>query len=100
MRKQEEPALFGNLTAMIDVVFQIIIFFGCTSNLQDSGIDSRIRLALAPLGQAETKKDPLQIVVNVDARGTLSIARTPISVDTLTKVLHKGCTISDRMCPS
>ena len=56
MRKRQEIPLFGNLTAMIDVVFQIIIFFVCTSNLQSSSIDTRIELARAPHGQPVTKK--------------------------------------------
>ncbi len=90
MRKQEELPQSGNLTAMIDVVFQIIIFFVCTANLQDSGLDSRIKLAMAPHGKVETKKDPLQVVINVDKSGTISIARTPLTQAELASVLRKS----------
>ena len=90
MRKREEIALFGNLTAMIDVVFQIIIFFVCTSSLQDSARDTRIQLALAPHGVAVTKKDPLEIIVDVNAKGRISIARTEISPQMLQTVLIKA----------
>ena len=36
----------GNLTAMIDVVFQLIIFFVCTANLQDSAVNAEIKSAI------------------------------------------------------
>lgn len=90
MRKHEEVALFGNLTAMIDVVFQIIIFFVCTANMQESSLDARIRLAMAPHGEAASKKDPLTIVVDVSERGVISIARTPISQPILLSVVRKA----------
>ena len=90
MRNQQEVMLFGNLTAMIDVVFQIIIFFVVTSNMQDSARDNRIVLAIAPHGTAETKKDPREIVVDVSAKGSISIARTPISRSDLGSILTKA----------
>lgn len=90
MRKQEEVALGGNLTAMIDVVFQIIIFFVCTANLQDSGRDPRIKLAMAPHGLAVEKKDPREILIDIDNRGVITIARTPISPPELLRILQKA----------
>ena len=90
MRKQAEIPLFGNLTAMIDVVFQIIIFFVCTANLQETSLDKRIQLAMAPHGKAVDKKDPLEIVVDVNSHGMISIARTPIGAGTLGLVLRKA----------
>jgi biopolymer transport protein ExbD len=74
MRKQHEVALFGNLTAMIDVVFQIIIFFVCTASLQDSSRDANIHLALAPHGKPEKEKNPLTVEVEVSANGRMKVA--------------------------
>jgi len=90
MRKRVEIPLFGNLTAMIDVVFQIIIFFVCTSNLQNSSIDTRIELARAPHGKAVEKKDPLEIIVDVSSRGMISIAQTPFTREELQAILTKA----------
>ena len=91
MRHQrEEEYLSGNLTAMIDVVFQLIIFFVCTTNLQDKGIDERIQLAMAPNGKAETKKNPYEVKIDVNDRGVVSIARTSISMPMLTTILNKA----------
>ncbi len=87
MRRQEEATLYGNLTAMIDVVFQIIIFFVCTTNMQDSAIDTRIRLANAPNGLV-APKDPLEVVIDVNARGEVSIARNRTSVPVLAGILR------------
>ena len=91
MRKQrEEDYLSGNLTAMIDVVFQLIIFFVCTVNLQDSAIDDRISLAMAPHGRPVEKKNPLEINVSVGNNGIVYVARTPISQPVLISVLRKA----------
>jgi len=88
--KREEEVLNGNMTAMIDVVFQLIIFFVCTSNLQESAVDDRIKLASAPNGVVEKKKDPRAVKVYVSEKGVLSIGRTPISERELTLVLNKA----------
>ena len=91
MRHQrEEEYLSGNLTAMIDVVFQLIIFFVCTTNLQDKAIDERIQLAMAPSGKAETKKNPYEVKIDVSDKGVVSIARTQLSMPMLTTILNKA----------
>jgi biopolymer transport protein ExbD len=90
MRKQrEEEYLSGNLTAMIDVVFQLIIFFVCTVNMQDKAMDDRIGLAMAPHGKAVVKKDPREINIDVDSKGRISIARTAINQGALINILKK-----------
>ena len=88
--KREEEALNGNLTAMIDVVFQLIIFFVCTVNMQDKAIDDRIQLAMAPNGKVDNKKNPYEIKVDVSDKGVVSIARTPMSMQRLTTILTKA----------
>jgi biopolymer transport protein ExbD len=90
MRKPTEEYLNGNLTAMIDVVFQLIIFFVCTVNLQDTGIDTSIRLADAPHGEVVEKKNPLEINIYVDDEGYMSINRTRLSEKVLVSVLRKA----------
>ena len=89
MKKHEEEYLNGNLTAMIDVVFQLIIFFVCTVSMQDNAVDEHIHMALAPHGRQVDTKDPLEINVDVDNRGSLSIARTMITQKELVGILRK-----------
>lgn len=93
MRKQEEPYLTGNLTAMIDVVFQLIIFFVVAISMQNSTMDESITLALAPDGTAETKKDPREVKIDVHKDGSLSIANQPMSASLLGAILKK--TVAD-----
>jgi len=88
--KREEEVLNGNLTAMIDVVFQLIIFFVCTVNMQDKAIDDRIKLAMAPNGKVVRIKDPLEVKVDVSDTGVVSISRTPLSMSMLTIILNKA----------
>lgn len=90
MRKREEDYQSGNLVAMIDVVFQLIIFFVCTTNMQDKAVDDRIQLAMAPHGAPVTKKDPREINIFVDAKGEISISRTPLTPALLRTIVGKA----------
>jgi len=65
-----------NMTPMIDVVFQLIIFFVCTAALEQQAIDESIRLAMSPHGPAVEQKDPREVTVEVDAQGRISINRS------------------------
>ena len=90
MRKQKpEEYMSGNLTAMIDVVFQLILFFVCTTSMQDS-MNSQIELALAPHGKPVAKKDPREIKVDVDAKGNIYLARTLIGKNLLNSIVKKA----------
>jgi biopolymer transport protein ExbD len=89
MRKTLEEAGM-NMTPMIDVVFQLIIFFVTTVDLQSKALDTKIRLAMAPHGVAVEKKDPREIVVDVESGGRVSIARGYMSVAVLQSILRKA----------
>ena len=89
MRKHPEEYLSGNLTAMIDVVFQLIIFFVCTVNMQDKAIDDSIRLAMAPHGKAVEKKLPGEINLDVDSSGNVYLNRVPYTRQALGTLLQK-----------
>lgn len=93
MRKQEEPYLTGNLTAMIDVVFQLIIFFVCAISMQNNTNDDSITLALAPDGKEVRDKDPREVKIDVHKDGSVSIASQPMSIALLEDILRK--TVAD-----
>lgn len=89
MRKRtEEPGI--NMTPMIDVVFQLIIFFVTTVDLEAKAIDENLKMAMAPHGVAVEKKDPRTIFVDVDANGRIAIARVVMSAPMLRLVLRKS----------
>ncbi|MEI7947005.1 MAG: biopolymer transporter ExbD [bacterium] len=90
MRKHQESMQSGGLISMIDVVFQIIIFFVCTSNMQDNSRDAQVKLAAAPHGKAEMEKNPLQIEIEVNSRGLLTVGRSPLTDGELYSVIKKA----------
>jgi len=87
--EKPEEYLSGNLTAMIDVVFQLIIFFVITISLQDQAINSGIELARAPHGDPVIKKDLREMMIDVDKYGRITFQRSPISQSELTLMLKK-----------
>ncbi len=80
----------GALTAMIDIVFQLIIFFVVTSNMQNKDLDERIHLAVAPHVKPIKGKDPREIKVDVNKAGHISIARAQISPSVLKSIVKKA----------
>src|ERR1035437_4919381 len=99
MRKEEETYLSGNLTAMIDVVFQLIIFFVCTVSMQDDSVNARIQLAMAPHGVVLEKKNPLQVTIDVDNRGRIFIGNSLVEPGVLKAILKKTIADSHQAVP-
>lgn len=89
MRKKPED-MAVNMTPMIDVVFQLIIFFVTTVDLENKALETKVRMAMAPHGPVEQKKDPRTIMVDVDDQGNFSIAHTRISLGVLRNILKKA----------
>jgi biopolymer transport protein ExbD len=89
MRKREEVVITSTLTAMIDVVFQLIIFFVCTVSMQDKAIDDTIRLADAPHGIAVEKKNPYEVNIDVNQSGRMTLNHLPLTQNELAAILQK-----------
>ena len=78
------------MTALIDIVFQLIIFFIVTVKMEETTLDERIKMAMAPHGKIVEHKDPRTVYVDVDAKGGISINRTPLTQDTFKKIIKKA----------
>ena len=89
MRKQYPDAKL-DMTPMIDVVFQLIIFFVVTAAMQNKALETNVRMAMAPHGPVEEVKDPRTVVVDVDKNGKISIMKTNLSEAQLLSVLVKA----------
>jgi len=89
MRKRDEEAGL-NMTPMIDVVFQLIIFFVVTIAQQQKELEMELRLAMAPDGKAVERKDPRTINVDVDDEGRVYIARQRLSIPALRAILRQA----------
>ncbi len=78
-----------NMTPMIDVVFQLIIFFIVTITMTENRNED-IRLERAPHGPEITNQDtssPLTLVIEVDRRGRVSINNFPMTFTQLRDIL-------------
>jgi biopolymer transport protein ExbD len=67
-----------NMTPMIDVVFQLIIFFLLSSHLAKQETQLKLPLPTADSGQASEERDRPRITINVLEGGTLLVANRPI----------------------
>ena len=98
MRKQYPDAKL-DMTPMIDVVFQLIIFFVVTAAMQDKAMETNVLMAMAPNGPVETVKDPRTVTVDVIADGTIQIMKSRISEERLFTVLNNARKTSGQSTP-
>ena len=70
-RKREHSPAQLEMTPMIDVVFQLMIFFIVTMKMQQDH-NPDVKLELTKHGPMIEKEDPMSLVVEVDRRGILS----------------------------
>ena len=63
----------ADLTPMIDVVFQLIIFFIVTANLDQQQVRKDIELPQVIHGVEEKRKDPRQVTIQISRSGKFFI---------------------------
>ena len=98
MRKQYPDAKL-DMTPMIDVVFQLIIFFDFTAAMKDKAMETNVLMAMAPNGPVETVKDPRTVTVDVIADGTIQIMKSRISEGQLLTILNNARKTSGQSTP-
>ena len=98
MRKQYPDAKL-DMTPMIDVVFQLIIFFVVTAAMQDKAMETNVLMAMAPNGPIETVKDPRTVTVDVVADGTIQLMKSRISEGQLLVLLNNARKTSGQSTP-
>ena len=96
VRAEEEGM---NMTPMIDIVFQMIIFFVCTADLDRKAFDEKIKLALAPNGPAVEKKDPRTVTIEVDKKGTIKLGQVAVPYQTFVKMIRKTVAVYGQTTP-
>jgi biopolymer transport protein ExbD len=78
-----------NMTPMIDVVFQLIIFFVVTLKMEDE-FNKEIHLEKGPHGPAiKSEGQSSTLVIEVDSKGRLSMHGLRIDRNLLTGMLHR-----------
>lgn len=85
--KRNEEDLQTPITSMIDIVFQLIIFFIVTSSVDKDMVDETIKLAEASHSPAVETSDPRMVIINVNTRGQVNIALQPLNMTQLEQLL-------------
>ena len=85
--KRNDEDLQTPITAMIDIVFQLIIYFIVTSSVDKDMVDETIKLAEATHSPAVETTDPRMVVINVNAQGKVNIALQPLNMKQLEQLL-------------
>ena len=75
---------------MIDIVFQMIIFFVLTVQMERDQINEQIRLAMSPHGPPVEQKDPRTVTIDVTDTGQLYIGRVRVSEGRLFEVMRSA----------
>lgn len=70
-----------NLTPLIDVVFQLIIFFLCASYLVQHETYDRIRLPRARTGQVDDNASSKRLTVTILAGGVFRVGTETVTLD-------------------
>ena len=85
-----------DLTPMIDVVFQLIIFFVVTVNLDQQNVLETISLPESRYSQKDEGKDPDQITIQVTDEGKFFIGQTQFQLRSLRLLLKNAVAHSPR----
>jgi len=85
-RKEDTPASV-DMTPMIDVVFQLMIFFIVTMKMTKE-VNPDIRLELTKHGPVIEKTDPRTVVVEIDRRGWLSSHNAKMDRETFRNIIR------------
>lgn len=93
---QKRKALDVNMTPMIDIVFQLLIFFITCSQVTDA---KRQELELAKLPGSEDQAKS-ELIANVDAKGNLTESGRPSSVPEFAALCLEEARISHGNDPS
>ncbi len=75
------------MTPMIDIVFQLIIFFLLTGHLVRQETKMKLPLPFANSGEQDLQKDAPRVTINVQANGTMSLGAGTVSMAELTQRL-------------
>ena len=81
--RPKRPSLSLDMAPLIDIVFQLLIFF----MLSSSFLNPALKLSL-PKAQIHDSKVPEQIVVSIDQRGRVFVNRVEVQMATLKSQLE------------
>jgi biopolymer transport protein ExbD len=90
MAKLNREDVAMDMTPMIDMVFQLMIFFLVTIKMDQDQINETIKLARAPHGPIIEERDPRTIIIEVDKSGRISLGGTYMRPELLKAILQSS----------
>ena len=102
VKKEPEQETKMNMTPMIDVVFQLLIFFMLVTEMQQR---DKVELRLPRADQATTDQgEPGRHTINIDKDGNIRVGSTRVTLDRLDEILYveaqermrEGSTVSEK----
>jgi len=76
------------ISAMIDIVFLLIIFFVVTAAIDKEIQDEKVTLANAPHGKPLAKRDPRSVTINVRSDGTINMGMFDMTKEQVSEQLN------------
>ncbi|MGQ9504382.1 MAG: ExbD/TolR family protein [Thermogutta sp.] len=92
-----EPKVRLNLTPMIDVTFQLILFFLLAGHMAQQESQTDLTLPQARTGEKMAESDARRLVINVLADGRVFLAGELLSGERLTQVLAAERNTAERV---
>lgn len=89
MKLNEPEVLDLPIVALIDIGFELIIFFVLTATQAGDMVDEQVSLAEAKSVPAETKGNPREIIINMRSDGSIRVGAMPMSLPDLKHILVK-----------
>jgi biopolymer transport protein ExbD len=88
-RRDRGGAVGFDMTPMIDIVFQLIIFFLLTGHLVKQESHLQLPLPVASSGQEDADDDSPRVTLNVQANGEVSLGAGVVNIAELTERLQE-----------
>ena len=87
--RRRRAVLGFNLTAMIDVVFNLIVFFLVASHFSHAQSDTPVALPRATQGSSGDD-DPNRLTITVTSEGRWSVAGRPVALGDIETMIKEG----------
>lgn len=87
LKIETEANVEMDMTPIIDVVFNLVIFFMLTANMAAQQVET-LKLPKASEADTKTKADPLRLIVNINKKGEVKVSGQMMNDNALIPLLR------------
>lgn len=88
-RKTESEELDLNMTPMLDIVFNLIIFFMIVTDLTQKELEQLVLPKASEAVKDEGDEIKKRMIINIDAKGVIKIRRNEFTLENLERPLYE-----------